>query len=338
MAIAEASRDGLTGTVGVDVDAKADDDADDLALDAYSVAVSTAAERLIPSVASLRVTRQVGGWTAGGAGSAVAIEPIGHLVTSAHVVAGSERGTATFVDGAELDFEVIGRDPLSDLAVVRTKGGSPRPAPLGHAERLRVGQLVVAIGNPLGFAGTVTAGVVSALGRSLATRDGRASRLVENVIQTDAALNPGNSGGALADFRGRVIGINTAVAGIGLGLAIPIDAATRAILENLIVHGRVRRAFLGIVGGTRPLAPAGASRVGRARGLEIVQLLEPGPAASAGLRVGDVVVELDGAPIEGVGDLQRRLVGDVIGRTVELRFERGGQPRSVSISPVELAS
>jgi S1-C subfamily serine protease len=338
MAIAEAPGAGLTGTVGVDADVKVDDDADDLALDAYSVAVSTAAERLIPSVASLRVTRQVGGWTAGGAGSAVAIEPVGHLVTSAHVVAGSERGTATFVDGAELDFEVVGRDPLSDLAVVRTKGGSPRPAPLGHAERLRVGQLVVAIGNPLGFAGTVTAGVVSALGRSLATRDGRASRLVENVIQTDAALNPGNSGGALADFRGRVIGINTAVAGIGLGLAIPIDAATRAILENLIVHGRVRRAFLGIVGGTRPLAPAGASRVGRARGLEIVQLLEPGPAASAGLRVGDVVVELDGAPIEGVGDLQRRLVGDVIGRTVELRFERGGQPQSVSISPVELAS
>ena len=333
MAIAEAPNDRADGVAGSNAD-----DTDDVVLDAYSVAVSTAAERLIPSVASLRVTRQVGGWTAGGAGSAVAIEPVGHLVTSAHVVAGSDLGTATFVDGAELDFEVIGRDPLSDLAVVRTKGGSPRPAPLGRAERLRVGQLVVAIGNPLGFAGTVTAGVVSALGRSLATRDGRASRLVENVIQTDAALNPGNSGGALADFRGRVIGINTAVAGIGLGLAIPIDAATRAILESLIVNGRVRRAFLGIVGGTRPLAAAGASRVGRARGLEIVQLLEPGPAASAGLRVGDVVVELDGDPIEGVGDLQRRLVGDVIGRTVELRFERGGEARSVSINPVELAS
>ena len=333
MAIAEAPNDRADGVGASDAD-----DTDDLALDAYSVAVSTAAERLIPSVASLRVTRQVGGWTAGGAGSAVAIEPVGHLVTSAHVVAGSDRGTATFVDGAELDFEVVGRDPLVGPRRRRTKGGSPRPAPLGHAERLRVGQLVVAIGNPLGFAGTVTAGVVSALGRSLATRDGRASRLVENVIQTDAALNPGNSGGALADFRGRVIGINTAVAGIGLGLAIPIDAATRAILESLIVHGRVRRAFLGIVGGTRPLAPAGASRLGRARGLEIVQLLEPGPAASAGLRVGDVVVELDGDPIEGVGDLQRRLVGDVIGRTVELRFERGGEPRSVSIAPVELAS
>jgi S1-C subfamily serine protease len=333
MALAEAPNDRAPGVALDDAD-----ESDDLVLDAYSVAVSTAAERLIPSIASLRVTRQVGGWSAGGAGSAVAIEPVGNLVTSAHVVAGSDRGTATFVDGAELDFEVVGRDPLSDLSVVRTKSGSPRPAPLGHAERLRVGQLVVAIGNPLGFAGTVTAGVVSALGRSLATRDGRASRLVENVIQTDAALNPGNSGGALADFRGRVIGINTAVAGIGLGLAIPIDAATRAILESLIVHGRVRRAFLGIVGGTRPLAPAGAARLGRARGLEIVQLLEPGPAASAGLRVGDVVVALDGDPIEGVGDLQRRLVGDVIGRTVELRFERGDEARSVSIDPVELAS
>ncbi len=314
-----------------------DDDADDgEALDAYSVAVSTAAERLIPSVASLRVTRQVGGWTAGGAGSAVAIEPVGYLVTSAHVVAGSEVGTATFVDGAELDFEVVGRDPLSDLAVVRTTGGTPRPAPLGHAERLRVGQLVVAIGNPLGFAGTVTAGVVSALGRSLATRDGRASRLVENVIQTDAALNPGNSGGALADSRGRVIGINTAVAGIGLGLAVPIDGATRRILESLIVHGRVRRAFLGIVGGTRPLGQAVADRVGRARGLEVVQLLQPGPAASAGVRVGDIVVELDGTAIEGVGDLQRRLVGDVIGRRIDLRIQRGGESRSISVTPVEL--
>jgi S1-C subfamily serine protease len=203
---------------------------------------------------------------------------------------------------------------------------------------LRVGQLVVAIGNPLGFAGTVTAGVVSALGRSLATRDGRASRLVENVIQTDAALNPGNSGGALADSRGRVVGINTAVAGVGLGLAVPIDAATRAILDSLIVHGRVRRAFLGIVGGTRPLGEAVAARLGRKRGLEIVQLLEPGPAAAAGLHVGDILVELDGDPIEGVGDLQRRLVGDVIGRSIDLRFERGGEPRSISIRPVELAS
>ena len=310
------------------------DDAE--ALDAYSVAVSTAAERLIPSVASLRVTRQMGNWSAGGAGSAVAIEPVGHIVTSAHVVAGTERGTATFVDGAELEFSVVGRDALSDLAVVRTTGGQPKPAPLGDAARLKVGQLVVAIGNPLGFAGTVTAGVVSALGRSLATRDGRSSRLVENVIQTDAALNPGNSGGALADSRGHVVGINTAVAGIGLGLAVPIDAATRHILDSLIVHGRVRRAFLGIVGGTRPLPENVATRLGRARGLEVVQLLEPGPASAAGVRVGDIVLELDGLPIEGVGDLQRLLIGDAIGRNLELRIERDGSTRSLSVRPVEL--
>jgi S1-C subfamily serine protease len=306
------------------------------ALDAYSVAVSTAAERLIPSVASLRVTRQLGGWTAAGAGSAVAIEPVGYLVTSAHVVVGSDQGVAAFVDGSELSFRVVGRDPLSDLAVVRTTGGAPRAAPFGDAARLRVGQLVVAIGNPLGFAGTVTAGVVSALGRSLAARDGRASRLVENVIQTDAALNPGNSGGALADSRGRVVGINTAVAGIGLGLAVPIDASTRQILDALIVDGRVRRAFLGIVGGTRPLGEALAERLGRRRGLEVVQIMDPSPAAAAGLRVGDIVVELDGVPIEGVADLQRRLIGDAVGRRFDVRVERGGELRSMSISPVEL--
>jgi S1-C subfamily serine protease len=318
--------------------ALADDLDDGEALDAYSVAVSTAAERLIPSVASVRVPRQVGGWSGAGAGSAVAIEPIGHLVTSAHVVAGTERGTATFVDGSELEFRVVGRDPLSDLAVLRTTGGDPRPAPLGDADRLRVGQLVVAIGNPLGFAGTVTAGVVSALGRSLAARDGRTSRMVENVIQTDAALNPGNSGGALADSRGRVVGINTAVAGIGLGLAVPIDPATRRIIDALVVDGRVRRAFLGIVGGVRPLGEPLAARLGRRRGLEVVQLLEPSPAAAAGLRVGDIVVDLDGNPIEGVGDLQRRLIGDVIGGRLQVTVERGGELRSISVSPVELAS
>ena len=315
-----------------------DDIDDDAAMDAYSVAVSTAAERLIPSVASLRVPRRVGGWSGGGAGSAVAIEPAGHLVTSAHVVAGTERGTAAFVDGSELPFQVVGRDPLSDLAVLRTTGGTPRPAPLGDAGRLRVGQLVVAIGNPLGFAGTVTAGVVSALGRSLAARDGRTSRMVENVIQTDAALNPGNSGGALADSRGRVVGINTAVAGIGLGLAVPIDSATRRILDALVVDGRVRRAFLGIVGGVRPLAEPLAARLGRRHGLEVVQLLEPSPAAAAGLRVGDVVVDLDGDPIEGVGDLQRRLIGEAIGGRLAMTVDRGGELRSISISPVELTA
>jgi S1-C subfamily serine protease len=315
----------------VAVDAGADDAE---ALDAYSLAVSTAAERLIPSVASLRV-RTNGGW-GGGAGSAVAFTPDGFLLTSAHVVAVGRAGEAAFVDGTELPFEIVGRDPLSDLAIVRAAGSGLSPAPLGDADRLRVGQLVVAIGNPLGFAGSVTAGVVSALGRSLAARDGRASRLVENVIQTDAALNPGNSGGALADFRGRVVGINTAVAGIGLGLAVPVNAATRAIVAALMRDGRVRRAFLGVVGGTRPLRPALAERLGRRRGLEVVQLLEGSPASAAGVRAGDVIVELDGAPIEGVGDLQRVMVGDMVGRRVRVGVERDGALVALDVMPIEL--
>jgi S1-C subfamily serine protease len=307
---------------------------EDEALDVYSTAVSTAAERLIPSVASLRVERR-GGW-GGGSGSAVAFTPDGFLVTNAHVVAGADRGSATFVDGDELKFEVVGRDPLSDLAVVRAAGTDLAAAPFGDAARLRVGQLVVAIGNPLGFGGSVTAGVVSALGRSLAARDGQASRLVENVIQTDAALNPGNSGGALADIRGRVVGINTAVAGIGLGLAVPIDAGTRLIIAALMRDGRVRRAYLGIVGGTRRLSAELAERIGRPAGLEVVQLLDGSPAAAAGVRAGDLIVSLDGRPIAGVGDLQRSLVGDLVGRAVEVTLERGGALTKVAITPTEL--
>jgi len=305
------------------------------ALDAYSTAVSTAAARLIPSVASLRVERRTGGW-GGGAGSGVAFTPDGYLVTNAHVVAGAERGTAAFVDGDEHSFEVVGRDPLSDLAVVRAASSDLIPAPFGDAARLRVGQLVVAVGNPLGFAGSVTAGVVSALGRSLAARDGGASRLVENVIQTDAALNPGNSGGALADVQGRVVGINTAVAGVGLGLAVPIDAGTRLILAALMRDGRVRRSYLGIVGGTRRLPAPLAERLGRPTGLEVVQLLDGSPAAAAGLRAGDVIVSLDGRPVAGVGDLQRSLVGDLVGRRIDVTLERDGTLAEISLTPAEL--
>ena len=320
-----------------DPEASPEVDADDTALlDAYSMAVSGVAEALIPSVASLRITRNMGGWSAGGSGSAVAFTPDGFLVTSAHVVAGTESGTAAFVDGTEREFRVVGRDPLSDLAVVRTSDGELRPATLGDAARLRVGQLVVAIGNPLGFAGSVTAGVVSALGRSLGTRDGRTSRLVENVIQTDAALNPGNSGGALADSRGRVVGINTAVAGIGLGLAVPIDAATRRILGSLMRDGRVRRAFLGVVGGSRPLPPRLAGELGRRQALEVVQLLEGSPAAAAGVRPGDLILDLDGRPIEGVGDLQRLLDGDAVGRRVGVRVARDNRVVELGLTPVEL--
>ena len=308
---------------------------EDEALDAYSTAVSTAAARLIPSVASLRIERRNGGW-GGGSGSAVVFTADGFLVTNAHVVAGAERGTATFVDGDELGFQVVGRDPLSDLAVVRAAGASLVAAPFGDAARLRVGQLVVAIGNPLGFGGSVTAGVVSALGRSLAARDGQASRLVENVIQTDAALNPGNSGGALADVRGRVVGINTAVAGVGLGLAVPIDAATRQILAALIRDGRVRRAWLGIVGGTRRLPAVLAERLQRPAGLEVVQLLDGSPAAAAGVRAGDLIVSLHGRPIAGVGDLQRALVGDLVGQPIDVTVERDGHLAEIVVTPIEL--
>jgi S1-C subfamily serine protease len=300
------------------------------ALDAYSSAVITVAERLAPSVANLRVTR---GRRAGG-GSAVVITPDGFLLSSAHVVEGSTRpGRASFVDGRELRFDVVGSDPHSDLAVLRAEADDLVAAELGDAERLRVGQLVVAIGNPNGFAGSVTAGVVSALGRSLPTGSGR---IVDNVIQTDAALNPGNSGGALADGRGRVIGINTAVAGVGLGLAVPVNDATRQIVGALMTEGRFRRAYLGIAGGSRPLPPRLARRLGRGSGVEVVQVVEGSPAAEAGLRPEDLVVELDGSPVADVGDIQRLMVVEKIGAPVRVRVLRGGQELELALVPAEL--
>src|SRR5712691_4064434 len=310
---------------------------EDEALDAYSSAVSTAAARLIPSVASLRVDRRTGGW-GGGSGSGVAFTPDGFLVTNAHVVAGAERGTATFVDGDELAFEVIGRDPLSDLAVVRASGSDLVAAPFGDAARLRVGQLVVAIGNPLGFAGSVTAGVVSALGRSLAARDGRASRLVENVIQTDAALNPGNSGGALADSRGRVVGINTAVAGIGLGLAVPINGATQSIIGALMTDGRFRRAYLGVALGARPLPPRLARELGREGCVEVVEIVEEGPAARAGMRAGDLIVALGDTPVEDVPTLQRLMVADLIDAPITISVARDGTIIELALVEAELVT
>jgi S1-C subfamily serine protease len=300
------------------------------ALDAYSNAVITVAERLAPSIANLRVTR---GRRSGG-GSAVVITPDGFLLTSAHVVTGStRRGRASFVDGRELAFDVVGADPHADLAVLRAEADDLVPAELGDAERLRVGQLVVAIGNPNGFAGSVTAGVVSALGRSLPTQSGR---IVDNVIQTDAALNPGNSGGALADGSGRVVGINTAVAGVGLGLAVPINAATRQIVGALMTEGRFRRAYLGIAGGSRPLPPRLARRLGRGSGVEIVQVVDGSPADAAGMRPEDLIVELDGAAVADVADIQRLMVVEKIGARVPVRVLREGRELELSLVPAEL--
>src|SRR3954467_10901502 len=281
---------------------------DDEALDAYSRVAPAVARDLAPSVANLRVTRRLrGGRTAMGGGSAVVITPDGFLVTSAHVVEGSRSGSASFVDGREMRFAVVGADPLSDIAVLRADAEDLVPAQLGDASGLRVGQLVVAIGNPHGYAGSVTAGVVSALGRSLpGGRRGGPRRMVENVIQTDAALNPGNSGGALVDGGGRVVGVNTAVAGVGLGLAAPVNVATRAILAALISDGRVRRAYLGIAGGARPVPPRVAATVGRRQAIEVVEVVAGSPAERAGLRGEDLVVALDGEALTDVGDLQRR--------------------------------
>jgi len=307
------------------------------ALDAYSRVVTHVAETLLPSVASLRVMRRVpGGRRAEGAGSAIAMTPDGFLLTSAHVVNAVDGGTAAFVDGRELDFEIVGTDVLSDLAVLRVTAPDLRPAEFGDADRLRVGQLVVAVGNPLGFAGSVTAGVVSALGRSLPTRAGTTTRFVENVIQTDVALNPGNSGGALADGSARVVGVATAVAGVGLGLAVPVNDTTARIIGALMTDGRFRRSFLGVAGGPRPLPPRLAREVGRRGGVEVVQVVEGSPAARGGLRGEDIILEVDGVPVEDMGDLQRLMGGDMIGKRVEVRVFRGGSVMTLGISPVEL--
>ena len=307
------------------------------ALDAYSSIVTSVAERVLHSVASVRVHRG-GGMRDGGAGSAVVITPDGYLVTSAHVVATARAASASFLDGNEYEVDIIGADPLSDLAIIRARAATLQPIAVGDADRLRVGQLVVAVGNPMGFSGSVTSGVVSGLGRSLATADGNGHRrFIEDVIQTDAALNPGNSGGALADWQARLVGVNTAVAGMGLGLAVPINKTTQAILSALMRNGRVRRAFLGIAGGTRPLPPAMAERLGRKAGVEVQEVVAGSPAAASALRNGDVIVSVADVAVAKAGDLQRLMVEAHIGAKIALTVLRGGKLVTVDVVPVELA-
>ena len=309
---------------------------DEAALDAYSRIVTAVAERLLRQVVLLRVGRASARQDRAGLGSGVVVSQDGYILTSAHVLAGAREGVAAFSDGRELPIEIVGRDPLSDMAVVRVDGGRLEAAELGDADRLRVGQLVVAVGSPLGLAGSVTAGVVSALGRSLPTRTGSATRIVENVIQTDAALNPGNSGGALADADGRVVGINTAVAAIGVGLAVPINSASRRIIGALMRDGRFRRAFLGIAGMRRPLPPRVARALGRTAGIGLTEVVPNSPADAAGLRDGDLILDVDGQPVGDAGDLQRLMVGETIGRPLPIRILRVGEVRDMNIVPVEL--
>lgn len=306
------------------------------ALDAYSQIVSTVAERVLPSVASLRVSRS-GSPRDGGAGSGVVITSDGYLVTSAHVVAQARSASASFIDGTEYELDVVGADPLSDLAITRARAATLEAMPIGDADTLRVGQLVVAIGNPMGFSGSVTSGVVSGLGRSLATADGNGHRrFVEDVIQTDAALNPGNSGGALADWKARLIGVNTAVAGMGLGLAVPINATTQAILAALMRNGRVRRGYIGIAGGTRALPPAMAARLERKAGVEVQEVVSGSPAAGAGLKGGDIIVSVGESSVAKAGDLQRLMVETRIGSKLALTVLRNDHLLTLEVVPAEL--
>ena len=299
------------------------------ALDAYSSTVMRVAQTVLPSVAAVSVRTRQGA----GAGSASVITDDGHLLTSAHVVEGAVAVELAFPDGTVAAASVIGADPLSDLAVLHADGPTPPPVRMGDAAALGVGQLVVALGNPRGFSGSVTAGIVSALGRSLPTRSGR---VIDEVIQTDAALNPGNSGGVLADSTGRMVGVNTAVAGIGLGLAVPINATTREIIEALRTTGRVRRAWLGIAGATVPLAPDVAVKAGARVGMQVVSVVPNSPAAAAGARAGDIVLSLDGVAIADPTALQRRMVAGAIGRRMEMTVWRNGALVDVVVEPEEL--
>jgi S1-C subfamily serine protease len=299
-------------------------------MDAYSRTVSSVAAAVTPHVASLRI--------GAGAGSAVVFTDDGLLLTNAHVVGNARNGAAAFTDGTESRFDVVGTDPLSDLAVLRARSATPSAAVLGDADELVVGQLVVAVGNPLGLAGSVTAGVVSGLGRSLPVRSGRAMRVIEDVIQTDAALNPGNSGGALADANAKVVGINTAVAGFGLGMAVPVNTTTRRIIGALLADGRVRRGYLGLVGVPAPLPAPVAQRTGQFTGLRLVEVIPGSPADRAGLRAGDLVLSAGRQPVTDAQGVQRQLFSEAIGKRMPITVLRNGAMVDVVTVPTELVS
>jgi S1-C subfamily serine protease len=306
-------------------------------LDAYSRAVVSVVETVGPSVVGITNGRRPSDEREGpaGAGSGVIIAPDGYVLTNQHVVHGTSRLDATLTDGRALEAILVGEDVSTDLALIRLGGTDLPAAVLGRSATLRVGQLVVAIGNPLGFQSTVSAGVVSARGRSFRSRGGR---LIENVIQTDAALNPGSSGGPLVDSSGRVVGINTAIIAMaqGLGFAIPIDTATWAISE-LLAHGRVRRASLGLTAQTRPLDRSLGRRLGVTdpHVVEVVAVEPTGPAARAGLRQGDWLVSLDGRAATTVDELHRCLAAAVIGVPLAVGVIRDGNLRQLAVTPTE---
>jgi len=306
-------------------------------LDAYSRAVVSVVEQVGPAVVSIAAASGAppGRAERMGAGSGVLITPDGYVLTNSHVVHAAGRLEVTLTEGRTLGATMVGDDPATDLAVIRVSASGLPAATLGQSATLRVGQLVIAIGNPLGFQSTVSAGVVSALGRSLR---GATGRLIENIIQTDVALNPGNSGGPLVDSRGRVVGINTAIIALaqGIAFAIPVDTA-RWVVSDLLTRGRVRRAYLGLTGRTRPLDRRLARLVGLAQdtAVEIVAVESASPAAQAGLREGDLIVSLDDGPVTRIDDLHRALAVHAVGVSIALRIVRAGAPLALTITPAE---
>jgi S1-C subfamily serine protease len=314
---------------------------DEHLLDAYSDAVTTVADRVGPAVVRVERPPEKGrdGRMSGGMGSGVVISPDGLVLTNSHVVDGARELRLTDSEGRTMEARLIGEDPDTDLALVRAGAARNLPsATLGDSKRLRRGQLAVAIGNPLGFESTVTAGVISALGRSLRARTGR---LIEDVIQTDAALNPGNSGGPLVSSRGEVIGINTAVIAGAQGICFAVASNTaQYVLSEIIQHGRVRRAFIGVAAQTVavPRRHARAAEIDNGFGAMISACEPDGPADVAGLMLLDIVVRLDGEPVTGADDLIRRLNAERIGRAVKMDVLRRGQLRSFEVNPTERRS
>src|SRR5436190_12636488 len=304
-------------------------------LDAYSEAVVAVVDAVGPSVVSIRTNVRAGRRSGAGAGSGVVIASDGYVLTNSHVVHGAHDLEVSLTDGRRFAATLTGDDPGTDLAVIRVDAPALPAARFGQSARLRVGQLVIAIGNPFGFESTVSAGVVSALGRSLRSTAGR---LIDNIIQTDVALNPGNSGGPLVDSRGRVVGINTAVFAMaqGISFAVPIDTATW-VIPQLLARGRVVRAYLGFGGQSRPVDRRLARLLGLAgeRAVEVANVEASTPAAAAGLKTGDLIITIDTRPVETVDDVHRVLAPEAIGREMTIAFARDGRRMETTVTPRE---